>query len=58
MGAVFATVKDRAAETVALRFGQELNEDGKWNTSLFHMTLSYAAIFLADTDLKMLFCGD
>lgn len=28
--------------------------DTKWNTSLFHLTLSYAAVFLADTDLKML----
>lgn len=29
--------------------------DTKWNTSLFHLTLSYAAIFLADIDLPHLF---
>ena len=42
-----------------------LNEDGtttfegwgketKWNTSLFHLTMSYGALFLADTDLNKL----
>lgn len=30
-------------------------KEAKWNTSLFHMTLSYGAIFLADTDLSKLF---
>lgn len=30
-------------------------KDTKWNTSLFHMTMSYAALFLSDTDLKKLF---
>jgi glycogen debranching enzyme len=30
-------------------------KDTKWNTSLFHLTMSYAAVFLADTDLRMLF---
>jgi len=29
--------------------------DTKWNTSLFHLTMSYAAIFLADVDLKKIF---
>ena len=29
--------------------------DTKWNTSLFHLTMSYAALFLADTDLKKIF---
>ena len=29
-------------------------KDTKWNTSLFHMTLSYAAVFLADIDLQAL----
>lgn len=29
--------------------------DTKWNTSLFHMTFSYAALFLADIDLETLF---
>jgi len=31
--------------------------DTKWNTSLFHMTMSYAAAFMADIDLKKLFEG-
>lgn len=31
-------------------------KDTKWNTSLFHLTMSYAAVFLADVDLKKLFC--
>ena len=30
-------------------------KDTKWNTSLFHLTMSYAALFLADVDLKQLF---
>lgn len=30
-------------------------KDTKWNTSLFHLTMSYAAVFLADVDLKQLF---
>lgn len=30
-------------------------KDTKWNTSLFHLTLSYAAVFLADIDLNRLF---
>lgn len=28
--------------------------DTKWNTSLFHLTMSYAALFLADTDHRHL----
>ena len=32
--------------------------NSKWNTSLFHITLSYAAIFLADIDLEKLFSGE
>ena len=32
-------------------------KDTKWNTSLFHLTMSYAAAFMADTDLKKLFFG-
>ena len=31
--------------------------DTKWNTSLFHLTMSYAAVFLADVDLHSIF-GD
>jgi len=30
-------------------------KETKWNTSLFHLTMSYGAVFLADVDLKMLF---
>ena len=30
-------------------------KDVKWNTSLFHMTFSYAAVFLADINLEHLF---
>lgn len=30
-------------------------KDCKWNTSLFHLTMSYAALFLADVNLKDLF---
>ena len=30
-------------------------KDTKWNTSLFHLTMSYAALFLADIDLRQLF---
>ncbi len=29
--------------------------DTKWNTSLFHLTMSYAAVFMAETDLEKLF---
>jgi len=30
-------------------------KDTKWNTSLFHLTMSYAAVFMADIDLNKLF---
>ena len=30
-------------------------KDSKWNTSLFHLAMSYGALFLADTDLDNLF---
>ena len=30
-------------------------KDTKWNTSLFHLTMSAVAVFLADTDLDSLF---
>ena len=30
-------------------------KDTKWNTSLFHLTMSYAAVFLADIDTTALF---
>ena len=29
--------------------------DTKWNTSLFHLTMSYAAAFMTDADLHSLF---
>ena len=32
-------------------------KDTKWNTSLFHLTMSYAAAFMADIDHKKLFGG-
>ncbi len=30
-------------------------KETKWNTSLFHLTMSYAAVFMADTDLGKIF---
>lgn len=30
-------------------------KETKWNTSLFHLTMSYAALFMADIDLNKLF---
>ena len=30
-------------------------KDTKWNTSLFHLTMSYGAVFLSNTDLPALF---
>ena len=30
-------------------------KDEKWNTSLFHMTFSYAAVFLAESGRGLLF---
>ena len=30
-------------------------KDTKWNTSLFHLTMSYAAAFMADVDLRSIF---
>ena len=32
-------------------------KDTKWNTSLFHLTMSYAAAFIAEVDLEKLFDG-
>jgi hypothetical protein len=32
-------------------------KDTKWNTSLFHLTMSYAATFMSDIDLNALFNG-
>ena len=33
-------------------------KDTKWNTSLFHLTMSYASVFLTDLDLTSLFCEE
>lgn len=30
-------------------------KETKWNTSLFHLTMSYAATFMADVDLEKIF---
>ena len=30
-------------------------KETKWNTSLFHLTMSYASVFMADVDLKAIF---
>ena len=30
-------------------------KETKWNTSLFHLTMSYAALFMAELDLKKTF---
>ena len=30
-------------------------KDTQWNTSLFHLTMSYAAVFMADVDLQKIF---
>jgi hypothetical protein len=30
-------------------------KETKWNTSLFHLTMSYAVVFMAEIDLKKLF---
>ena len=42
---------DEDATTTFEGWGKET----KWNTSLFHLTMSYAALFIADVDLKPLF---
>ena len=31
------------------------SRDSKWNTSLFHLTMSYAAAFMVDLDIKKIF---
>ena len=30
-------------------------KDTKWNTSLFHLTMSYAAVFMVDAELGGVF---
>ena len=48
-GAWLRMLKEGATATFE-GWGKEL----KWNTSLFHLTMSYAALFMADADLKTL----
>ena len=53
---------DRGAWRRILREGgtttfEGWGKDTKWNTSLFHLTMSYAATFMADVDLSKLFDG-
>lgn len=53
-------LKDEGAWLRMLREGttttfEGWGKDTKWNTSLFHLTLSYAAVFLSDADLDNLF---
>lgn len=52
--------KDEGAWLRTLREGGKVTFEGwgketKWNTSLFHLTISYGAVFLSDTDLMALF---
>ena len=48
-GAWLRMIREGAAVTF-----EGWGRDTKWNTSLFHLTFSYAALFLAETDLKKL----
>ena len=57
---VRSALKDEGAWLRILREGgtttfEGWGKDTKWNTSLFHLTLSDAAVFLADIDQKALF---
>ena len=56
----FVSIFDEGAWLRILREGrtttfEEWGKDTKWNTSLFHLTMSYAAVFMADTDLGKMF---
>ena len=53
-------VRDEGAWLRMLREGatttfEGWGKDSKWNTSLFHLTISFACIFLMDEDLERLF---
>lgn len=53
-------LKDEGAWLRTIREGGKVTFEGwgkdtKWNTSLFHLTISYGAVFLCDTDLTGLF---
>ena len=50
-GGTWKRMLDENATTTFEGWGK----DCKWNTSLFHLTLSDAAVFMTDTDLKKLF---
>ena len=59
MGEISMLLLDRGAWLRMLREGATTTFEGwgketKWNTSLFHLTVSYAAVFLADIDLQRL----
>ena len=50
---MYEFIKDKKAWLRMLREGATVTfegwgKDSKWNTSLFHLTLSYAALFLTD----------
>ncbi len=57
---VEASLRDEGAWLRMLREGatttfESWGKNTKWNTSLFHMTFSYAAAFMADFDLNSIF---
>ena len=59
MGEISSLLLDEGAWLRMLREGATTTFEGwgketKWNTSLFHLTVSYAAVFLADIDCRWL----
>ena len=57
---ILEALKDEGAWLRTLREGGTTTYEGwgrdtKWNTSLFHMTMSYAATFMIDRDIKSIF---
>jgi len=60
--AITQLLRDEAAWLRMLREGatatfESWGKETKWNTSLFHMTLSFAALFLSDAEAESLFKG-
>ena len=58
----FRALTDEGAWRRMLREGATTTFEGwgketKWNTSLIHLTMSYAAVFLADVDQKYILHG-
>jgi hypothetical protein len=56
---VLSSLTDTGAWSRMLREGatttfEGWGKDTKWNTSLFHMTMAFAALFLADADINKL----